>query len=249
MTDPAARVGPAPAAQGLSASGAPKRALDVHWLGRMRYAQALKLQEQLHSEVASGTRPDTLLLLEHDPVITMGRQVAGAHVLIDEAERKRRGIDYEETGRGGDVTYHGPGQLVGYPIVALQPGERDIKRYVTALEELLIRVAQDFGITAERVEGLRGIWVGNDKLAAIGIRFVRWTTLHGFALNVSTRLADFSAIVPCGLHDRGVTSMVRLGAGAPTLEQVAERVVAHAGDTLARTTRQQQVPLPGLTND
>jgi lipoyl(octanoyl) transferase len=170
-------------------------------------------------------------------------------VLIDEAERQRRGIDYEETGRGGDVTYHGPGQLVGYPIIALQPGERDIKRYVTALEELLIRVAQDFAITAERVEGLRGIWVGHDKLAAIGIRFVRWTTLHGFALNVSTRLSDFAAIVPCGLHDRGVTSMAALGAGTLTLEQVAERVVAHAGETLARTPQRHQIPLPGSRND
>jgi lipoate-protein ligase B len=213
------------------------RELVVHHLGRVPYAQALAQQTQIHAAVVAGLQADTLLLLEHPPVITTGRQTVAANVLIDTAEMTRRGIDYCETGRGGDVTYHGPGQLVGYPIIALQEGEQDVRGYVHRLEEILIRTAADFGVTAVRVQGLRGIWVGNDKLAAIGIRLARWVTLHGFALNVCTDLKDFATIVPCGLHGRGVTSLAVLCAEPPSVAAVAERIVHHTGEILGRACR------------
>ena len=232
----------ASAAHGTSQSTPPApKALEAHWLGRVPYRQALALQERVHGEVASGARPDTLLLLEHDPVITTGRQMVAENVHIDAAKRAQLGIDFVETGRGGDVTYHGPGQLVGYPIIALQEAERDVRAYVYRLEELLIRTAQDLGVTAARVAGLRGIWVGNDKLAAIGIRLVKWVTLHGFALNVSTKLDDFNHIVPCGLHGRGVTSFQKLCKPEPTMMEVRRRVAYHAGEVLGRALKIEQV--------
>lgn len=222
------------------------RPLEAHWLGRVPYREALALQEQVHQEVVAGLRPDTLLLLEHDPVITTGRQVVAENTLISPEERARLGIDFVTTGRGGDVTYHGPGQLVGYPIVALQPHEQDIRGYVHALEEVLIRTASDFAVQAQRVAGLRGIWVGNDKLAAIGIRLVTWVTLHGFALNVATNLAHFEHIVPCGLHGRGVTSFAKLRPdAAPSMLDVRRRVAYHASVVLRRSLTLEEVqPLP-----
>lgn len=216
--------------------------LEAHWLGRVPYREALTLQERVHAEVAQGVRPDTLLLLEHDAVITTGRQVVPGNVLIGAERRQELGIDLVETGRGGDVTYHGPGQLVGYPIVALQaPDERDIRGYVHRLEEVLIRTASDFGVVASRIEGLRGIWVGNDKLAAIGIRLVKWVTLHGFAFNVSTDLRDFQHIVPCGLTGRGVTSLDQLCAQPPSLQEVRRRLAYHSGVVLGRALHVEQV--------
>lgn len=173
------------------------------------------------AEVREGRSPDTLLLLEHPPVITLGRGADPRHVL------DRLGLDVVETGRGGDVTYHGPGQLVGYPVVALRGERRDAHRYLRDLEEVLIRALRGWGIEGRRREGLTGVWVGSDKVAAIGVRLNRgWITSHGFALNVSTDLSGFARIVPCGIRDEGagVTSIGCLLGKAPPLEEVSERV-------------------------
>jgi lipoyl(octanoyl) transferase len=235
---PAGPTSPQPAAVEPAAADratGPLRPMHARWLGRIGYSAALELQERLHADAVAGAPADTLLLLEHDPVITLGRQSSDAHVLASPEALAARGIAVHQSGRGGDVTYHGPGQLVGYPIVALGEGERDVRRYVHALEQVLIDTAADFGVVAERVDGLRGIWVGNDKLAAIGIRLSRWATLHGFALNVTTDLDDFGTIVPCGLHGRGVTSLQRACRVAPSMAQVRERVLVHAGAALRRT--------------
>jgi lipoyl(octanoyl) transferase len=151
-----------------------------------------------------------LLLLEHPPVITRGVRAGADNVLASPAVLRRRGVEVHDAPRGGDVTYHGPGQLVGYPIVLLKPDRCDVHRYVRDLEEVLIRAVAEFGVRATRIPGLTGIWVGNDKLAAIGVRLSRWVTSHGFALNVTTDLDDFALIRPCGLADRGVTSLARL---------------------------------------
>ena len=223
--------GPCPSAPALGGA----RPLAVQHLGRVRYSSALALQQRLHQEIVAGRRGDTLLLVEHDPVITAGSQTLAENLLVPPAELCALGIDYVETGRGGDVTYHGPGQLVGYPLIALQPGEQDVRAYVYGLEEVLIRTVADFGVTASRCPGMRGIWVGNDKLAAIGIRLAKWVTSHGFALNVETDLTAFAHIVPCGLHGRGVTSLAALCARPPTLAAVGARVVAHLAQLLRRT--------------
>ncbi len=210
------------------------RSLQVEILGQVPYGPMLALQEARHADVAAGLVQDTLFLLEHDPVITTGRNTGASHVLASREALAARQVAYFETARGGDVTYHGPGQLVGYPILQLQPHEQDIRSYVHRLEEILIRTAADFDVVAERVEGLRGIWVGNDKLAAIGVRVARWTTTHGFALNVSTRLEDFDLIVPCGLYDRGVTSLEKLLGRNIPLQAVGERIIYHAATILER---------------
>jgi lipoyl(octanoyl) transferase len=185
------------------------RPLAILKLGLMEYDAALRLQEQVRQERLRGERPDTLLLLEHAPVITLGRGAKPEHVLATRAELERRGIALQEIGRGGDVTYHGPGQLVGYPILDLKPDRCDVRRYVTDLEEVMIRVAAAYGVSTQRIEGIRGVFAGNDKLGAVGVRISQWITMHGFALNVSTDLDGFALIVPCGLRDHGVTSLQR----------------------------------------
>lgn len=202
----------------------------------MPYGEALALQRALVAERQAKRIEDVLLLVEHPAVLTLGVRGDGgrSHILADDAELAGRGIDVFEAGRGGDVTYHGPGQIVGYPIIDLNPDRRDVHRYVRDIEEVLIRVAGDFGVAAGRVEGLTGVWVGNEKLAAIGVRIQRWVTSHGFALNVSTNLADFNLIVPCGIADRGVTSFARLGLTL-TREEVEERVVANFAAVFERT--------------
>jgi lipoyl(octanoyl) transferase len=189
------------------------------------YDEALQLQERVRQERKSDLRPDTLLLLEHAPVITLGRGSKPEHVLATRAELERRGIGLHEIGRGGDVTYHGPGQLVGYPILDLKPDRCDVRRYVTDLEEVMIRAAREHGVTATRIEGVRGVFVGNDKLGAVGVRISQWITLHGFALNVSTDLDGFRLIVPCGLHDHGVTSLNRETGQAVEVSDVTELTV------------------------
>ena len=181
-------------------------------LGVVSYADGLALQQAHVEDRKAGRIPDQLLLLEHPPVITLGVKnrhdrtniVASAETLAEQ------GVSVFETGRGGDVTYHGPGQLVGYPVVDLKPDRCDVHRYVRDLEQVLIQTAAAFGVPADRVPGLTGAWVGNDKLAAIGVRISRWVTSHGFALNVNTNLSHFDLIVPCGIADRGVTSLERL---------------------------------------
>jgi lipoyl(octanoyl) transferase len=169
-----------------------------------------------------------LLLVEHPAVLTLGVRGDGgrSHILVTPEALASRGIEVHETGRGGDITYHGPGQIVGYPILNLKPDRCDVHRYVRDLEEVLIRVAQDYGIDATRVAGLTGVWAGGEKLAAIGVRISRWITSHGFALNLTPALGDFDLIVPCGIPDRSVTSLARLGCTASRRE-VEEKVVSH----------------------
>jgi len=200
-------------------------------LGRVRYADALAIQEALVVDRRNGRVPDTLLLLEHPPTVTLGRSSHAEHVLLDQDELARRGIELHDSGRGGDVTFHGPGQLVGYPILALEGPRRDAHQFLRDIEEGLIRAVAEYGIQAERVAGLTGIWVGREKLAAIGVRLSSgWITSHGFALNVSTDLDGFSTIVPCGIGDRGVTSLGRLGIDAPDLREAAARCATHLAD-------------------
>ena len=182
--------------------------LDVRRLGSVPYGEAVALQADLVRRRRTDEIPDTLLLLEHPHVITLGSGSHGEHVLVSEQERRDRGIELYDSGRGGDVTYHGPGQLVGYPILRLEEGRRDLHRYLRDLEEALIRGIARFGLEGRRVEGLTGVWVGDDKVAAIGIRVSSgWITSHGFALNVSTDLSYFGTIVPCGIRDHGVCSI------------------------------------------
>lgn len=220
------------------------RPLRVESLGLVPYGAALALQTARHTEVADGQSDDTLFVLEHAPVITTGRHAGRRHLTASPEALAQLDIEVFETSRGGDVTYHGPGQLVGYPILGLQGVEQDLKAYVTRLEEILIRTAADFGVTAQRVPGLRGIWVGNDKLAAIGIRIARWVTSHGFALNVHTDLTAFDLMVPCGLHGRGVTSLARLCRRPPSMQEVEAAIVAHAAAVLGRKAYRHMAPAP-----
>jgi lipoyl(octanoyl) transferase len=173
-----------------------------------------------------------VLLLEHDPVITLGRRAQQQHIVMSRDMLEARGVEVHETGRGGDVTYHGPGQLVAYPIVDLSPDRRDVGRYVWTLEETMIRVCRDHGIEGHRIEGLNGTWVGRDKIGAVGVRISRWVTMHGLALNVSTDLSAFDAIVPCGIRDHGVTSLDRLTGQAHGVRDIAGDVAAHLADLL-----------------
>lgn len=193
----------------------------------MPYADALDMQRGLVEDRRAGRVPDLLLLLQHPPVLTVGVKGDGgrSNVLASAEVLASRGVSVHETGRGGDVTYHGPGQIVGYPVMDLRPDRCDVHRYVRDLEEVMIRVARRYGIGAGRIPGLTGTWVGAEKLGAIGVRISRWITSHGFAFNVSTNLDDFSLIVPCGIADKGVTSLERL-LGRPVTVQEVEPVVA-----------------------
>ncbi len=201
--------------------------LEIRRLGRVRYADGLALQERLVRERQAGTIPDTLLLLEHEPVFTLGRNARSENVLFPEEELRARGFDVFEAGRGGDVTYHGPGQVVGYPILDLSPDRRDVHRYVRDLETVMIRTCGDYGIEAARVDGRTGCWVGPEKIGAIGVRIARWVTSHGFALNVANDLTPFQLIVPCGIRDRGVTCLSRLVEREPSLDDVMDRLASH----------------------
>jgi lipoyl(octanoyl) transferase len=201
------------------------RTLEVRRLGLVPYGDAVALQAELVARRRAGEIPDQLLLLEHPHVITMGSASDASHVLLDEAERRLVGIELHESGRGGDVTYHGPGQLVGYPILDLKPDRKDVHRYIRDLEEALIAALKTFGIPATRQPGLTGVWVEGDKIAAIGVRVSSgWITSHGFALNISTDLGFFDAIVPCGIRDHGVTSLERVLGRRVASAQVGDRV-------------------------
>lgn len=202
------------------------REIEVRRLGIVAYGDALDLQQSLVTKRKSGAIPDQLLLLEHPPVITLGVKARNdrSHILATADELATEGVEVFESGRGGDVTYHGPGQLVGYPILDLRPDRCDVHRYVRDLEEVLIRAVRRYGIESTRSAGLTGTWVGNQKIAAIGVRIARWVTSHGFALNVSTNLAHFGLIVPCGLSDKGVTSIEQLASGAVTMASVQNTI-------------------------
>ena len=201
------------------------RCCALRQLGRIDYASALELQQQLAAGRKQGLVPDQLLLLEHPHVITMGRNGHAENLLANDDVLSRAGIAFYPTDRGGDVTYHGPGQLVGYPILDLRDWKRDVGAYVRAVEETIIATLAEYGIQAGRIPKLTGVWVGDRKIAAIGVHLSRWVTSHGFALNVSTDLSYFQYIVPCGLT-RPVTSMAALGVRA-SLEEVGAKLAVH----------------------
>ena len=202
--------------------------LSVRRLGTLAYENALVLQQDLVRERQADRIPDTLLLLQHPHVITLGSSSDPSHVLAGPDQRAGLGIELFETGRGGDVTYHGPGQLVGYPIVALEEGRHDLHRYLRDLEGALIDGLAEFGVEGHRMQGLTGVWTPRGKIAAIGVRVSSgWITSHGFALNVATDLSYFGTIVPCGIEGRAVTSLaLELGRSIPMTK--VEDVISEA---------------------
>jgi len=203
------------------------RSCQLRELGRIDYAPALELQQELVAARKRGEVADQLLLLEHAHVITLGRNAHRENVLAGEELLNRAGISFYATDRGGDVTYHGPGQLVGYPILDLREWKREVVGYVRSVEQVLIDTLADFDIAAGRIPTLTGVWVGERKIAAIGVHVSRWVTSHGFALNVSTDLSYFRYIVPCGLT-KPVTSMAELGVAAD-LQEVSRVLAGHFG--------------------
>ncbi len=199
-------------------------ALTVEDWGRTRYAEAFERQKALVDQRRNNLTPDTLVFTEHDPVYTMGmRKGAEQHLIWQEAELAKQGIEVHQSNRGGDITYHGPGQLVGYPIVSLQQ-RRDLHAYLRDLEEAVIQTLQTFGLESGRRDGKTGIWLENRKICAIGVAVRTWVTYHGFALNVTPNLEHFSGIVPCGITDGTVTSMERELGGPVELETVKSRL-------------------------
>ncbi len=207
--------------------------LSVRWLGRVPYREACEAMGRLVAARRQGRAPDCLLLLEHPPVITLGRSARAEHVRISPAERLARGIELHESDRGGGVTYHGPGQLVGYPIVALPPGRRDAHRYLRDLEDALIRTARDFGAEAGRRPGATGVWAGDRKLGSLGVRIsTGWIASHGFALNVSTDLSAFAWIVPCGIEGCRATSLEALTGIRHPVREVALRAASRVAEVL-----------------
>jgi lipoyl(octanoyl) transferase len=207
------------------------RTLGIVRLGRMDYAAALDLQRRAAAARADDLIPDLLLLLEHPHVYTIGRRSRPDHLLATAAELCAVGATLHEVERGGDITYHGPGQLVGYPILDLRQHGTDLHRYLRMLEQVLIDTLSGYGLVAGRIPGLTGVWLGDEKVAAIGVGVRRWVTLHGFALNVLVDLSYFDLIVPCGIRDHAVTSLDRYLSPAPSLEEVAEHVAAEFADS------------------
>jgi lipoyl(octanoyl) transferase len=236
-----------------------RRTITAYWLGRVGYEVAHRLQQGLVEARIEGRIGDSVLLLEHDAVITLGRSAKADNVLVAEDERATKGVALVETGRGGDVTFHGPGQLVAYPIIDLKPDRCDVRRYIGDLAEIMVRLAKDHGIAAGVVPGdakLVGVWVDEAsptewdedrardasigvpngarlaKIGAIGVRLSRWVTMHGFAFNVSTDLSGFDLIVPCGIRELDVTSLAKLGVSPPSIEQAAKASYRHFASVL-----------------
>jgi lipoyl(octanoyl) transferase len=222
-----------------SVTGSVGRETHWSWLGKVPYEQALRLQLAAREALVRGEGPERLLLLEHPHVYTLGRNASEDDLLLDAGERAARGIEVAATDRGGQVTYHGPGQLVGYPILDLNPDRRDLRRYVRDLQEVLVRTLAELGIASAGGAGERiGVWVGDGrrerKIASIGIHLSRWRTTHGFALNVATDLGLFHGIVACGLPEVEMTSIARERGTAPPLEEVAARLRPHFAEVFGR---------------
>ena len=224
-----------------------QRLCEARWLGIVGYDDGLHLQESAIEHLRSGEAPEQLLLLEHPHVFTLGRGADSSNILADPLQLQTNLVEVHETGRGGDVTYHGPGQLVGYPIINLKPDRCDVHRYVRDLEEALIRTISEFGVTGTRIKGLTGVWVGNDKIAAIGVRIARWITSHGFALNVNTDLSYFNMIVPCGITDKGVTSLSRLLGSQIPMSDVARVVSSQFAQVFEREILFSDFPSPATS--
>ena len=213
------------------------RPLEVRRLGLIDYADALAMQRALVEERRADRVPDLLLILQHPPVITLGVRGDGgrSHIVASADLLDAEGIGIHETGRGGDVTYHGPGQIVGYPIIDLRPDRCDVHRYVRDVEEVMIRTCAEYGVEAGRISGLTGTWVGDDKIGAIGVRISRWITSHGFAFNAATNLAHFALIVPCGIDDHGVTSLEKATGRTFPVEEVEDVVIQQFAAVFDRT--------------
>jgi lipoyl(octanoyl) transferase len=220
------------------------RQLEVRRLGVVGYQEALQLQQSLVEDRRAERVPDLLLLLQHPPVITLGVKGDGgrSNVLVPDGRLRELGVAISETGRGGDVTYHGPGQIVGYPIVDLRPDRCDVHRYVRDIEDVMIRVCADYGVKAGRIKGLTGTWVGPEKIGAIGVRISRWITSHGFAFNVSTDLNHFNLIVPCGIAGHGVTSLEKITGRDIAPADVEAALIRHFCDVFQRETT-SEVPV------
>lgn len=208
-----------------------ERKLLVHRLGLIDYQSGLSFQQEIEQAVKLRTQPDTLLLLEHPHTLTIGRRGESSAVLLDAEQLRRRNVTVFETNRGGKVTYHGLGQLVGYPIVNLSPDREDVHRYMRDLEEVLIRALSDFGVEAFRINGLTGVYTSRGKIAAIGVHISRWVTTHGFALNVNTDLSYFDFIIAC--EGEPVTSMEQLLGSETQLSKVEDRIVARFAEVFA----------------
>jgi lipoyl(octanoyl) transferase len=213
-------------------------------LGTVDYAEAHRLQKELQAKRIAGEIEDTVLLLEHPPVLTLGRSAKEQHVLAPRHVLDARGIAVHEVGRGGDVTYHGPGQLVAYPIIDLKPDRKDVRKYVWSLEETMIRTCADFGLPAARIQGLNGAWIGDRKVGAVGVRISRWVTMHGLALNVNSDLSYFELIVPCGIPDKTVTSLSAELGRTVYVADVIDPLARHLA-TLNETEIHWQESLPG----
>ena len=215
------------------------REIPAYDLGRVPYRAALEFQRRAVETRASGESPDVLYFVEHEPVLTVGRGGHDANLRLSAADYARRGIDVVSVERGGDVTYHGPGQIVGYPIIALEslPGGRDLHRYLRDLEEAILRVLGSYGLDASRRPPFTGVWVGDRKVAAIGVAVRRWVTFHGFALNVDPDLTHFELIHPCGIRDLGVASLASLLGAAPPRDEVIARLARAFSDVWGRPVR------------
>ncbi|MEO5740146.1 MAG: lipoyl(octanoyl) transferase LipB [Vicinamibacterales bacterium] len=213
------------------------RELEVRRLGVVPYAVASDMQRALVEQRRAGSVPDILLLLEHPHVITLGvkADAARSHLIATPDLLAARQVEVHETGRGGDITYHGPGQIVGYPILDLKPDRCDVHKYVRDLEDVMIRTARDFGVEGGRVAGLSGAWVGAEKIGAIGVRISRWITSHGFAFNVTTDLDFFKLIVPCGIESGGVTSLLRAAGRHIAMQDAAAAIVRNFAAVFDRT--------------
>src|SRR5580765_2299623 len=219
------------------------RTLKVERLGRVEYAAALDLQKQTESAVLTGAQPDTLLLLEHPHTLTLGRRSSADGILVSDETLSARTVEVFETNRGGKTTYHGLGQLVGYPIINLSPDREDVHRYVRDLEEVLIRTMGDFGIEAFLVKGWTGVHTERGKVAAIGVHIARWVTTHGFALNVNTDLSYVNLIVPC--EGEPVTSMSELLGREVALAEVEDRIVERFAEVFSMTPQRKVAPASG----
>jgi lipoyl(octanoyl) transferase len=215
---------------------APPRRTRWSFLGRVPYGDAVGLQLAAREAVKRGAGDERLLLLEHPHVYTLGRNATSADVLASPEWLAARGVEIAECDRGGQVTYHGPGQLVGYPVVNLSPDRRDVRRYVRDLQEVLVRTLADYGVAAVPGESQSfiGVWADGAKIASIGVHLSRWVTTHGFALNVSTDLSLFAGIIPCGLTTARMTSIAELTGRTPALDEVAARATAHFGEVFGR---------------